>query len=69
MASKAIVMFYYLVSVLFVLNSKAISQDYAHQTLMGTSAFECRFLIGKSADITEFEKPLEINQDGKIIVS
>jgi hypothetical protein len=69
MAKKTIAMLYCVVSVLFGLNSKAISQDSAYQTLMGNSAFECRFLIGKTAVITEVGKPLEFKQDGTIIAS
>ena len=69
MTRKTIAMFCCVFSILFGLSSKAISEDFAYQTLKGTSAFECRFLIGKAAVITEVGKPLEIKQDGTIIAS
>ena len=69
MARKTIAMLYCVLSVLFGLNSKANSQDLAYQTLMGTSALECRFCAGKSADITEVGKPLKFEKDGTIIAS
>ena len=69
MTRKTIARFCCVLLIFFGLCSKAIPEDYAYQTLKGTSAFECRFLIGKSAVITEVGKPLEIKQDGKIIAS
>ena len=69
MARKAIAMLYFLVAVLLGLNSKANSQDLAYQTLMGTSALECRFCAGKSADIIEVGKPLKFKKDGTVIAS
>lgn len=69
MARKTIAMLYCVLSVLFGLNSKANSQDLAYKTLMGTSALECRFCAGKSADITEVGKPLKFKNDGTITSS
>ena len=69
MARKAIAMLYCVFLVLFGLNSKVKSQDLAYQRLMGTSALECTFCAGKSADITEAGKPLKFKKDGTIISS
>ena len=69
MQRKTVTILYCVLSVLFVLNSKANSQDKAWKTLTETSAFECKFSVGKSADIAEVGQPLEFKKDGTPIPS
>jgi hypothetical protein len=68
-AGKSIAMFYCVLSILVGLTLKANSQDLAYLKLMGASAFECRFCAGKSANIAEVGKPLELKENGAIIAS
>jgi hypothetical protein len=66
---KAIAMLGCVVLGLFGPSSKASPQDLAYQTLMGASALECKFCLGKSAEVTEAGGPVEFKKDGTIIAS